>query len=65
MEKCKKVIQEQYIENISSNMEWRVWITYGSYSTSDIQEFYEYILKKPGKKTVNPSIRIHANKICK
>ena len=46
-------------------MEWRVWITYGSYSTSDIQEFYEYILKKPGKKTVNPSIRIHANKICK
>ena len=32
----------------------------GSYSISDIQE---YLLKKHGEKTVNPSIRIHINKI--
>ena len=33
----------------------------GSYSTADIQDFFEYILKKHGK--VNPSIRIYINKI--
>ena len=27
----------------------------GSYSISDIQDYFEYILKKHGEKTVNPS----------
>ena len=35
----------------------------GSYSISDIQDYFEYIFKKYGEKTVNPSIRIYANKI--
>ena len=35
----------------------------GSYSISDIQDYFEYILKKHGEKTVNPSIRIYTNKI--
>ena len=35
----------------------------GSYSISDIQDYLEYIFKKRGKNTVNPSIRIHVNKI--
>ena len=35
----------------------------GSYSISDIQDHFEYILKKHGEKTVNPSIRIYINKI--
>ena len=35
----------------------------GSYSISDIQDYFEYILKKYGAKTVNPSIRIYINKI--
>ena len=35
----------------------------GSYSISDIQDYFEYILKSHGEKTVNPSIRIYANKI--
>ena len=35
----------------------------GSYSISDIQDYFEYILKTHGEKTVNPSIRIYINKI--
>ena len=35
----------------------------GTYSVSGIQEYFEYILKKRGEKTVNPSIKTHINKI--
>ena len=35
----------------------------GSYSISDIQEYFECLLKKHGEKTVNSSIRIYINKI--
>ena len=35
----------------------------GSYSISDIQEYFEYILKKHGENVDNPSIRIYVNKI--
>ena len=35
----------------------------GSYSVSDIQDHFECILKKHGKMTDNPSIRIYVNKI--
>ena len=35
----------------------------GSYSVSDIQDYFEYILKKHGQKTDNPSIRIYVKKI--
>ena len=35
----------------------------GSYSISDIQDCFEYILKKDGEKTVNLSIKIYVNKI--
>ena len=38
-------------------------LTDGSYSVSDIQDCFEYILKKHGENTDNPSIRIYANKI--
>ena len=34
----------------------------GSYSLSDIQDYFEYILKKHGERTPNPSIRIYINK---
>ena len=33
-----------------------------SYSVSDIQDYFEYILKKQEEKTDNPSIRIYVNK---
>ena len=35
----------------------------GSYFISDIQNYFEYVLKKHEKKTVNLSIRIYMDKI--
>ena len=35
----------------------------GSYSVSDIQDYFEYILKKHSERVDNPSIRIYVNKI--
>ena len=35
----------------------------GSYSISDIQDYFEYILKKRSECVDNPSIRIYANRI--
>ena len=35
----------------------------GSCSVSDIQDYFEHILKKHGKNTDNPSIRIYVHKI--
>ena len=35
----------------------------GSYSVSDIQDFFEYILKKDGEDIDKPAVRIYVNKI--
>ena len=35
----------------------------GSYSISDIQDYFEYILKKNSESVNNPAIRIYVNKI--
>ena len=35
----------------------------GSYSISDIQDYFEYILKKHSKSVDNPSVRIYINRI--
>ena len=35
----------------------------GSYSVSDIQDYFDYILKKHGEDIDKPSIKIYANKI--
>ena len=35
----------------------------GSYSISDIQDYFEYLFKKHGEKTFSPSIRIYINKM--
>ena len=35
----------------------------GSYSVSDIQDYFEYILKKHGENIDNPSVKISVNKI--
>ena len=35
----------------------------GSYSVSDIQDYFQYILNKHGKNISNPSVRIYLNKI--
>ena len=38
-------------------------LTDGSYSVSDIQDYFEYILEKHGESTDNPPVRIYLNKI--
>ena len=38
-------------------------LPYVSYFISDSQDYLEYILKKHGEKTINPSIRTYTNKI--
>ena len=35
----------------------------GSYSVSDIQDYFQYILKKHGENTDKPSMQIYVNKI--
>ena len=35
----------------------------GSYSVLDIQDYFEYLLKKHGENIDNPSIKIYVNKI--
>ena len=35
----------------------------GSYSVSDIQDYFEYILKKHGENTDKPSVQIYVNRI--
>ena len=35
----------------------------GSYSVSNIQDYFEYILKKHGENTNKPSVQIYLNKI--
>ena len=35
----------------------------GSYSASDVQDYFEYILKKHAEDKDSPSIRIYVNKI--
>ena len=35
----------------------------GSYSVSDIQDYFEYILKKHGEDIDKPSVQIYGNKI--
>ena len=44
-------------------MEWKIWLPDESYSVSDIQVYFEYIIKNHGKETDNPLIRIYVNKI--
>ena len=35
----------------------------GSYSVSDIQDYFEYILKKHGESVDKPSVRVYVNKL--
>ena len=39
-------------------MEWKIKFPDGSYSISDIWDYFGYIFKKHGEKIVNPPTRI-------
>ena len=38
-------------------------LLYGSYSVSDIQDYFKYILKKHGEDIDKPSVQVYVNKI--
>ena len=42
-------------------MEWNFWFTW--YTIDDIQDYFEFIIKKHETLTDNPSIKIYSNKI--
>ena len=48
-----------------SSLTWNEEFTLpeGSCSISDIQDYFQYILKKHGENTDKPAIQIHVNKI--
>ena len=63
MEKHKKVMQNNKFKISAPTWNDKFVLPDGSYSLSDIEGYFEYILKKHGEKTDNPSIRIYVNKI--
>ena len=46
-------------------MEWWIWLPDGSYSISDIEDYFEYIIKKHETITDNSPVKIYVNKIKK
>ena len=52
-------------ENSKTSEPWndKFELSDGLYSVSDIQNYFEYILKKHGENINNPSVRIYVNKI--
>ena len=63
MEKHKKVIQNNKFKISPPTGNEKFVLPDGSYSLSDIEDYFEYIFKKHGEKTDNPSIRMYVNKI--
>ena len=60
MEKHKKFIQK-LVHTPTWNDEFE--LPDGSYSVSDIQDYFEYILKKHGESVDKPPVQIYVNKI--
>ena len=60
-----KNMKSSYNNNKISTPAWNdeFKLPHGSYLVSDIQDYFEYILKKHGENIDNPSIRIYVNKV--
>ena len=54
MEKYKKSYKNNDFETSAPTCNEEFELPDGSYSISDIQDYFEYILKRYGEKTVNP-----------
>ena len=63
MEKHKKSYKNNKFKISAPTWNEEFELPDGSYSKSDIQDYFEYILKTHGEKTVNPSIRTYTKKI--
>ena len=62
MEKYKKFIQKLEIEISAATWDAEFELPDGSYSVSDIQDYFKYIFKKYETVTDNLSIKIYRNK---
>ena len=63
MEKYKKSYKNNKIKISTPTWNEEIELPDGSYFIWDIQDYFEYILKKHETVTGNPSIRTHINKI--
>ena len=63
MEKYKKSYKNNKIKISTPTWNEEIELPGGSYFISDIQDYFEYILKKHETVTDNPSIRTYINKI--
>ena len=63
MDKYEKVIQKNKSKILAPTWNEKFQLPDRSYSVSDIQDCFEYIIKKHEPVTDNPPIRISVNKI--
>ena len=63
MEKHKKFINNNKFKISTPTWSGKFELLDGSYSISDIQDYFEYILKKRGEDIDKPSVQIYVNKI--
>ena len=63
MEKCKELINNNKFKISTPTWSEEFELPDGSYSISDIQDYFEYILKKDSESVDNPSIRIYIYRI--
>ena len=62
MEEYKKSYKNKKFKISASSWDKKIELRHGSHSVSDIQDYFEYIFKKHGKKTDKPSKRIYVGK---
>ena len=64
--KCRIYYTCKNVKSSHNNNKFKIsaptWNDDGSYSVSDIQDYFEYILKKHSESVDNPSIRMYINK---
>ena len=60
-EKYKKIYENNKLKILAPTWNEEFELPDESYSISDIQDYFEYILKKHGENTSDPSIRIYIN----
>ena len=63
MEKYKKSYKNNKFKISAATRNEKFELADGSYSISDIQGYFDYILKRQREKKVNLSIKIYGNKI--
>ena len=63
MEKHKSPYNNNKFKILASTWSDKFELPDGSYSVSDIQDYFEYILKKHGEDIDEPSVQIYVNKI--